>query len=302
MKKAIHFFFFGNYFYGCCAAALAVEAGLQQHALVRSPLFYMLLFCSSVVFYTFAYIQESTSNAINIRSRWYAGNAGLVKFSQAALLVVSLCCVAVLLVQDGNKLYLLTPMQVAAAALCGYIAVAYYGIPIGDGLSINVRNTGWFKPFAIGLVWATLVTYIPVLWYQVETGTPYRFSMLNLWFFLKNFMYISILAIMFDIKDYTADHNLQLKTFVVRAGIMKTIYLVIIPLTLAGLVALIVFASLQSFPPLRIAINCIPFIALLAVAFSMQRQKPIIYYLAVIDGLMLLKAVCGIVATVVTRQ
>ena len=114
-------------------------------------------------------------------------------------------------------------------------------------------------------------------------------------------MFISVLAILFDIKDYAADHNLQLKTFVVRAGIRTTIFLVIIPLTLAGLLSLVVFASLQSFPPLRIAINCIPFMALLAVAFSMQRRKAIIYYLAVIDGLMLLKAVCGIVASVLTR-
>jgi hypothetical protein len=40
----------------------------------------------------------------------------------------------------------------------------------------------------------------------------------------------------------------------------------------------------------------IPFVALIAVAYSMHRRKSIFYYLIVIDGLMLVKALCGITA------
>jgi hypothetical protein len=39
---------------------------------------------------------------------------------------------------------------------------------------------------------------------------------------------------MFDIKDYAADHNHQLKTFVVRYGLRKTIFYILIPLTLVS--------------------------------------------------------------------
>jgi hypothetical protein len=56
------------------------------------------------------------------------------------------------------------------------------------------------------------------------------------------------------------------------------------------------FALLSHFPLIRTALNSIPFIALVAVAYSMYRRKSIMFYLAVIDGLMLLKAFCGILA------
>lgn len=109
-------------------------------------------------------------------------------------------------------------------------------------------------------------------------------------------MFISLLAILFDIKDYAADHNRRLKTFVVRIGLRKTIFLVIIPLTVAGWVSLIIFATLMQFPLLRILINSIPFLLLLQVVWSMQKRHSIIYYLVIIDGLMALKAICGISA------
>jgi len=114
-------------------------------------------------------------------------------------------------------------------------------------------------------------------------------------------MFISLLAVLFDIKDYAADHNKKLKTFVVRIGLRKTIFYIIIPLTLVGFIAFIAFAYLLHFHTLRIIVNSIPFILLIAVAWSMQRRKSILYYLVVIDGLMLVKALCGITAYLLTK-
>lgn len=107
-------------------------------------------------------------------------------------------------------------------------------------------------------------------------------------------MFISVLGIMFDIKDYAADHNRRLKTFVVRVGLRKTLFLIIIPLSVVGFVSYMAFAFINHFQAVRVLFNSIPFILLLIVAYSMHRRKTIMYYLVVIDGLMLLKAVCGI--------
>lgn len=178
-----------------------------------------------------------------------------------------------------------------------FTALAYYGIPP----HVNLRKTGWFKPFAIGFVWAIAVTYIPVIWWEVENNTAYIFNSFNAWFLIKNFMYISLLAVLFDIKDHAADHNKKLKTFVVRIGLRKTIFYIIIPLTILGFISFIAFAYLLHFHTLRIVINCIPFILLIAVAWSMQQRKSILYYLVVIDGLMLVKALCGITAYLLTK-
>lgn len=303
-RKLAHFIFFGNYFYGCCTVALAIEANVQQNLPLNSFYFYVLLFCATVLFYTYAYIQEKNAVVIkekvpahlNKRSRWYYENRALIKKLQLLFIIVGAVLGIWLAVKYFDRLFIITPLQIAGLIFTGLIAFAYYGISLGSTFKINTRRTGWFKPFAIGLVWATAVTYVPVLWYQVEQNVQYSFSSINLWFFIKNFMYISLLAVMFDIKDYAADHNRKLKTFVVHMGLYKTIFLIIIPLTIVGFLSLITFAVLMHFHALRIIINSIPFILLIIVALSMKRRKSILYYLVVIDGLMLVKALCGITA------
>src|SRR5207244_4832441 len=91
--------------------------------------------------------------------------------------------------------------------------------------------------------------------------------------FIKNFMFVTVLCIMFDIKDYAADHNLQLKTFVVKAGLRKTIFLILIPLSLLGLSSFILFGVIRHFSILKILLNVIPFLFLIMVAYSIHRIK-----------------------------
>jgi hypothetical protein len=308
LKKLAHFIVFGNYFYGCCAVALAIETNFQQNLPLNSVSFYLLLFYVTVLFYTYAYIQEKNTAFIprknemyiNKRSTWYHDNRILIKKTQYLLISVCIIIALYFLIKYYNRLIIITSPQLAALAITGFIALSYYGITIGS-LRINSRKTGWLKPFVIGFVWATEVTFIPLVWYQVERDISYNFTSINGWFFIKNFMYISLLAILFDIKDYEADHNRKLKTFVVRVGLRRTIFSIIIPLTILGFIALIVFAVLSHFAPLRIIINGIPFALLIFVAWSMQRPKFILYYLVVIDGLMLVKALCGITAYLLVK-
>src|SRR3954447_5407626 len=314
-KKIVDFIFFGNYFYGCCTVALAIEANVQQNLPLNSIYFYIALYCGTVLFYTYAYIQEKNTaitksnkpvvkthfnKALNKRTQWYATNRQFIKGSQFILFGVSVIIGIYFLFKYYNSLFIITPLQFGGLVFTVIIAFAYYGVSLGS-FKINTRRTGWFKPFAIGLVWATAVTYVPILWYQVEQNTQYIFASDNLWFLVKNFMYISLLAILFDIKDYAADHNLRLKTFVVRMGLHKTIFLIIIPLTLLGFISLLVFAVLLHFPLLRIIINSIPFALLVIVSSSMTSRKSILYYLVVIDGLMLVKALCGISAYLLVK-
>ena len=109
-------------------------------------------------------------------------------------------------------------------------------------------------------------------------------------------MFCTVNAIMFDMKDYADDSNHQLKTFVVRFGLRKTIFFILIPLSLSGIFFMLAFAWYRHFTFLPVFFNLIPFFLLLLVAYSMQRQKKILYYLIVIDGLIFIKAVCGIIA------
>lgn len=301
LKRFANFIFYGNYFYGCCTVALATEASLQQQLTPNSIYFYLLLYFGTVLFYTYAYIQEGSYAGSNKRSNWYARNQLFVKRTQWLLAVCCTILSAYLLIKNIHGFRHIDITQMLLPAVAGFAALSYYGIPLGIHSTFNLRKTGWFKPFAIGLVWATTVTYLPLIWYEIEHDTVYQFSSFNTWYFIKNFMYISLLAVLFDIKDYATDYNKKLKTFVVRFGLRKTIFYIIIPLTIIGFISFIVFASLLHFHFFRIIINSIPFILLVIVAWSMQRRKSILYYLVVIDGLMLLKALCGITASLVVK-
>jgi 4-hydroxybenzoate polyprenyltransferase len=106
---------------------------------------------------------------------------------------------------------------------------------------------------------------------------------------------------MFDIKDYDDDANRELKTFAVRFGLNKTISLVLVPLLLIGFMAFIIFAVYNHFGYLPVLINLVPFICLLMVAYSLHRPREILYYLIIIDGLLLVKALCGILSTIVSK-
>ncbi len=112
------------------------------------------------------------------------------------------------------------------------------------------------KPFIIGFVWAGLVNIYPIIFYNIENEHNYVPDLIGGFLFIKNFMFITVLCIMFDIKDYAADHNRQLKTFVVKAGSTKnnifysdTLY------ASQGLGSFIYFAMIRGFSTEKIALN-----------------------------------------------
>jgi hypothetical protein len=288
--------FFGNYFYGFCAIALSIEANLQQHIPLNSISYYLFVFAATVLYYTHAYISEPVTDPLhhNKRAAWYAQNRVFISWSQLSLTVVCLATGSFLLHDNWQKLWYLEGWRWLLVLVFPLVAALYYGSVSPGSATRNLRRKGWLKPFVIGFVWAGAVTVYPVIFSDLEHN---RLDQPNLFMFLltlKNLMYITMLCIMFDIKDYAADHNSQLKTFVVRYGLRFTIFSLLIPLSLVGLAVFLVFTSIRGFPLPTILINMIPFLLLITVAYSMHRRKSILYYLAIIDGLMLVKAICGI--------
>ena len=300
MKSAERFFqdfFFGNYFYGCCVVALAIEANLQQSYPLNKPLFYILLFTTTVLYYTHAYLSESHLPTINPRHQWYRQNKKWV-FTSQWLFTISIVTIGIyLFIEWKNQLLQITAVQWLLLSAFPLLAIWYYGDRLPLIKSSSLRSHGWIKPFVIGFIWAGMVTIYPAFFSALENNRPYRIEIFHFLLFIKNGMFITMLCILFDIKDYAADHNQELKTFVVRFGLRKTLFLIIIPLTLVGLGTFLTYGFTHSFPPLRILINTLPFILLIIVTYHMHRRKSILYYLAIIDGLMLVKALCGIIGS-----
>ncbi|MBL7698574.1 MAG: hypothetical protein JNK79_10455 [Chitinophagaceae bacterium] len=296
LRSLVAYIFFSNYFYGICALALAIEASLQQQIPLNPPFFYLFLFAVTVLYYTKAYLGEKRTGTGNPRTDWYGHNRNFVLASQAVFTIVAAVYLVILLVNHFNFIFHLPFTQWALMVTFPIVSLSYYGISDPRFAKFRLRNIGWLKPFIIGFVWAGLANIYPMMFYSIEHETVYVPDLVGLLLFIKNFMFVSVLSIMFDIKDYAADHNRQLKTFVVKSGLRKTIFFILIPLSALGLASFVTYGIIRQFSALKIALNVIPFLLLLQVAYSMHRRKTIFYYLIVIDGLMLVKGICGIIA------
>jgi 4-hydroxybenzoate polyprenyltransferase len=287
-------FFFGNYFYGVCAVALSVETALQQQISFAPIIYYLLIFSITVIFYIRAYISETVDSIANERTIWYVKNKKQIFNTQVTLTSLLVIFGLLLLpnILDGIKL--LNIASIAKILIFPLVALLYYGFDA----KLSLRNTHWLKPFIIGFVWAGLVTLYPLFYNLVQAQQQLILTQTSCFLFVKNMMFISVLSIMFDIKDYATDFNKQLKTFVVSFGLRKTIFSILIPLTVIGFVSFILFVTSNHFSVFRILVNTIPFLLLLLVIYSLHQRKSIFYYLIVIDGLMFLKAICGIVGMI----
>jgi 4-hydroxybenzoate polyprenyltransferase len=295
-SKLIKAIFFGNYFYGLCAVTLSIEAALQQFVSLNTYIYYIAVFAATTLYYTYAYISINVANPHNTRAMWYLYHKAAMQWSQIILTMVFAICSVTLLITIWPHIPNMSIKEWVIIFAVPIIAALYYGINLPILATKNLRQLGWLKPFVIGFVWASMVTVYPVIYNNIVHNTAYNITLLSLLLFIKNFMFVTVLCIMFDIKDYAADHNQQLKTFVVRVGLRKTIFYIIIPLSIIGLSTFILFATSRQFPLLRILINTIPFLLLIIVAYSLHRRKSILYYLAIIDGLLLVKSICGITA------
>lgn len=298
VDRFIKFVFFGNIFVALIAIALSIETAIQLAIPFNSTAYYLILFFATSAYYTYAHtnMMAKPSHMMNPRMYWYVTHQ---KFTYLNLRLSSIACVLLLgYIMIGNfnnltELPLLYWCIVAVIIVSGFL---YYGLIPGYFVKLNIRNTGLLKSFVIGFVWAGCVNLLPLVMLKIE----YKIMPVDLflvgWLFLKTFMFCTVNAIMFDIKDYAEDANSQLKTFVVRFGLRNTIFKILIPLLLIGVVAMIFFAQHRQFGFIPFAVNILPFVLSLIVAYSMHKRHHILYYLIVIDGLLLVKAVCGITA------
>lgn len=273
--------FYGNWAYGAWAVALTVEAALQQGVPLPPWPYHVLLFAATVLFYTHAYRRGAGTDE---RTRWYAAHHRRIARRQVLLGVLCAGMVALLLARGAVR-----PHHLPLLAVFPAIGLAYYGIG-----AAGLRRIGWLKPFVIGAVWAGVVTWHPAV---LAPGRAFPYiDAVGAALLLKNLLFVSLLCILFDIKDEADDRRDDLHTLVVQRGARTTVFRVVVPTLLVGGAIFLAWAAMRGFPWWRVALNVVPFIAFIAVARSLRRKRPLMYYLTVVDGLLLLKALCGIAA------
>lgn len=276
---------------------LSIETSLQVGSSLNNYLFYSLAFSCTLVYYTNASLMvEFSIHSSNERSQWYAQHKKLMLSTQYIFFVIIVLSLTYFALKHFQQLKFLSASEWIELLIFPTVSFFYYGIETKIFGRLNLRTIGWLKPIVIGFVWAGLTTIYPVLYDCIEKGQPYSIGLLGSFLFLKNFIFITLLGILFDIKDYAMDYNAQLKTIVIKLGLRKTLFFLIIPLCLIGLTSFYFYAYSQHLSLIRVLINTIPFLLIMAVTYSLSSRRSIFFYLVIIDGLMLVKALCGITA------
>ena len=294
-NKVIRFIFFGNYFVGLLAVALNLEAIAQLNLPYNSITYYALLFLAPIIYYTYAYNTATVSTSeTNLRTKWYFENKKFIGYSQAVLFVICLSLSFYFLYHNFHHIVNLPFSYWLAIFIIIFAGGFYYGLLPRSFLKFNLRNTGWLKAFVIGFVWACCANVLPLIFLKIELNVSSLNFLLWTWLFIKNWMFCTVNAIIFDIKDYPTDANKQLRTFVVRFGLRKTIFYILIPLVIIGLTSMFTFAYFMHFKLPMLFFNVLPFLLTIYVAYNMHKRKNILFYLIVIDGLILFKALCGL--------
>lgn len=293
MKKFINALFYGNLFYGLCTVALSIESNLLHDISLNSYRLYLLIFLSTVLYYSRIYY-KSSRYVVDERTSWYRQNRTYIK--------KVLIAIAVLLVADAIYIALLNRQVLTHIPMYYWSLLAV--VPVIGAMytfqflpAKRLRRIGWLKPFIIGFVWAGAVTIFPVMFWEIRNpgmAGPTLLTKTFIW--LQNFLFISTLAIIFDIKDFQVDRKHQLQTYPAKFGVQTTIRFVIIPFTLLSYLSLIAFHFYSNQSSAQFLIQSIPYIILLTLTASFRHEKNLLFYLAVIDGLMLLKAICGIIS------
>lgn len=258
-------------------------------------LFLALTGAATVYYYNHSYLLESNDSAPNQRNNWVRAHAGQIIKIQWLLLAFIIGGGSYQLYTLLPDIALIEPYDILYCCLIGLGAFLYY-FDTKKYPWLNLRSYGIVKPLVIGSIWAGVGVYAPYLFLKLTNQTYKGMEHMPI-LFISNALYISILALLFDIKDFESDANKQMKTLVVRMGLTKTINWIVLPMSAFILMATLRYGYLHGFTGYQILLNTIPLILLISVSYQMHQRKSILYYLAIIDGLIVVKAACGIIAT-----
>lgn len=302
MNKFIAVFFYGNIYLGICAVLLCIETNLLTNISLNVFPFYLLIFFCTCMYYTMIYVRSVGAKNYNERTLWYRTNLSKIKKILQIALFVVIIFLLYLLLRNIHTLLLLSPSQCLLIILLPLIAGWYTFSPTVFRLK-NIRQTGWIKPFVVGLTWSGWVTGYPILISKVQTGQQ-SITFISPYFLLgfQNFLFFTIVAIIFDVKDYRTDFNHRLRTFPVILGIRKTFRFIIIPLTFLNLVIFFIFQRQERFSAGQTILQLIPYLLLILILMKHRQQKSLLYYLVAVDGLVFAKALFGIISILLLKR
>lgn len=202
------------------------------------------------------------NNVHEERSQW------LIKHKKTLLISVGLSLLTVLFLCN-NLSWTSIGIMIGAEV----ISTLYYLPPF------NLRRHGYIKPFLISSVWVISCSLVPLIENKLLTQQ-------SVWFVASQFCFISVLCLLFDIKDCESDYLSDVNTYANKFGVKITKVICLVFMTL-GFTSFFLFNHEVHFLVASIILRLFVIATLL---FTNDKKHSFYFYLWV-DGLLILQTV-----------
>jgi 4-hydroxybenzoate polyprenyltransferase len=150
---------------------------------------------------------------------------------------------------------------------------------------INLRKYGYLKPFLVSLVWVVSCCLVPLIENQMLT-------MNSLCFIIAQFIFISVLCMLFDIKDMKFDIQSGVSTYANKFGVRFTKVM-----CLVGMLLFLGFSYMFKADLSIIISNLVlTLVVFIIILITNQHRHPFYYYFW-IDGLLIFQTILFFIAS-----
>lgn len=264
---------YSHVFISFCAYSLTVETYLLAEVPVSLPIA-AFVFMATLFTYNLSSVQSvlrhPQQKGPGQNAPWSQRNKKLL----AGVGLISIAAAAIIYFTYSLRINSWFLLHLALISI-GYTVPIRYKAKVVKPL----RSFPLLKVFLIAYVWAAVTVLVPLMDVGIQLWETEA-----LWLFLRRFLFILALALLFDIRDYAYDRTTNTLTFPGWIGVQNTrllslslllLYVLLLINTESGLVLLALIGS---------AIG-----AAMVISLSSER-KPRIYYAVLADGAMLLHA------------
>jgi hypothetical protein len=283
-----------NQFYAIAAALLSIESCLQILHVFPNWTTVLCVYLSTLLYYTQAYLFENSNIHCEERFKWYQKHRVYLYIRQVVCIVV----LVFVFTSKYNLLFLLktTQFKFLFFTTC-LIAILYY-LPVAKFFK-NATNfekglQAWLKSTCIAWVWVVVTFFIPINFEPIFLNQVKVITTATKIYAVHNFIFILILAILFDIKDTTADLKIKRNTI---ATLYSNLYILnrIVPFFLFLNFTLIIYLFIISNFNLALLLAQL-FVGILIFIVSRKINKftTIVTHILSIDGMLVIKAILGI--------
>ncbi|HEY5391767.1 MAG TPA: UbiA family prenyltransferase [Hanamia sp.] len=271
IKKIAEFILFSSIFIAACAVSLCIETNILLDLPLNSFSFYCFVFGATLVQYNLHYSMKKVAVKNSERLSWTLRNKNL-----HFILLITGC----LLILFSFFSFHLQHFLILGVLGCIAFLYSFPFLPFGK--KKRIKDYGYIKIITLSLLWTLVTVWLPVSNLSVNAG-------LFAFVFVKRFIFMFILCLLFDVRDIEIDDKENIKTLAVMLGKKKSYSLSYFLLVLfVGLSVIQYFFYPQMVFLLAMLVSSV--LTWVIIELTKKTNSDFIY-LAGVDGMMLVQAV-----------